>query len=183
MGIDLVVLHRARSSRARSWRRTSRSRSTRPRTTKSSTAATRRTIAAGTRRRDAATKANERAAKKAKREHAPKQRERPDAKPRRRRSKARRDSSKQLNDSSDSELAPISSLVSGVAFFMLALLVLLDPEPASAARRSANALQHLRVVRVDGTPLGWLDVFRRYGVLVFAAYVLSTFLLRARSAR
>ena len=36
--------------------------------------------------------------------------------------------------------------------------------------------QRIRVVRLDGSPAPMGDVFRRYTALVFAAYVLSTFL-------
>jgi curved DNA-binding protein CbpA len=71
-------------------------------------------------------------------------------------------------------LAPTQNLISGI-FFLLALLILLVPS-LFGGQTLGKRIQHLRVVRVDGRKLGWMDVFRRYTALVFAAYVLSTLL-------
>jgi hypothetical protein len=71
-------------------------------------------------------------------------------------------------------LAPIQLIVSGVAF-LLALLVLLIPS-LLIGQTLGKRLQHLRVYGVDGQPARWQALFRRYTALVFAAYLLSTFL-------
>jgi hypothetical protein len=71
-------------------------------------------------------------------------------------------------------LAPLQLLVSAVAFF-LALLVLLVPS-LLFGQTLGKRLQHLRVYGVNGLPANWQALFRRYAALVFAAYLLSTFL-------
>jgi hypothetical protein len=71
-------------------------------------------------------------------------------------------------------LAPTQNLVSG-AFFLLSLLILLIPS-LFGGQTLGKRLQHVRLIRVDGSPVRWTDVFRRYTALVFAAYVLSTVL-------
>ena len=84
---------------------------------------------------------------------------------------------KKLNDELTAQqkvLAPTQNLISGL-FFLLALLILLIPS-MFGGQTLGKRLQHVWVVRVDGNPLRWTDVFRRYAALVFAAYVLSTFL-------
>jgi curved DNA-binding protein CbpA len=84
---------------------------------------------------------------------------------------------KKLNDElaeQQKQLAPTQNVVSG-AFFLLSLLVLLIPS-FFGGQTLGKRIQHVRLVRVDGSPLKWTDVFRRYTALVFAAYVLSTFL-------
>jgi curved DNA-binding protein CbpA len=71
-------------------------------------------------------------------------------------------------------LAPIQLIVSGVAF-LLALLILLVPS-LLIGQTLGKRLQHLYVFNVNGSRAGWQGLFRRYGALVFAAYLLSTFL-------
>jgi curved DNA-binding protein CbpA len=85
--------------------------------------------------------------------------------------KAKEDALKQDLKDAQKELAPTASLVQGV-FFLLALLFLLVPS-FFGGQTLGKRLQRVRVVRVDGTPLRWLDVFRRYTALVFAAYILT----------
>ena len=71
-------------------------------------------------------------------------------------------------------LAPIQLVVSGIAF-LLALFVLLAPS-LLIGQTLGKRLQHLYVYNVNGTRAGWQGLFRRYGALVFAAYLLSTLL-------
>jgi curved DNA-binding protein CbpA len=84
---------------------------------------------------------------------------------------------KKLNDELTAKqkvLAPTQNLVSGV-FFLLSLLILLVPS-LFGGQTLGKRLQHVRLMRVDGSPARWMEVFRRYTALVFAAYVLSTIL-------
>jgi hypothetical protein len=84
---------------------------------------------------------------------------------------------KKLNDeliAKQKVLAPTQNLVSG-AFFLLSLLILLVPS-LFGGQTLGKRLQHVRLMRVDGSPARWMEVFRRYTALVFAAYVLSTIL-------
>jgi hypothetical protein len=74
----------------------------------------------------------------------------------------------------ESTLAPTSNLVSG-GFFLVSLLVLLLPSLFGGATIGKRE-QKIRVVRVDGSRARVGDLFRRYAVLVFAAYVLTSFL-------
>ncbi|MGO9876048.1 MAG: RDD family protein [Acidimicrobiia bacterium] len=74
----------------------------------------------------------------------------------------------------ESDLAPTSNLVSG-GFFLVSLLVLLLPSLFGGATIGKRE-QKIRVVRLDGSPARVGDLFRRYAVLVFAAYVLTSFL-------
>jgi len=74
----------------------------------------------------------------------------------------------------ESTLAPISNLVSG-AFFFVSLLVLMIPSLFGGATIGKRQ-QKLRVVRLDGSPARAGDLFRRYAVLVFAAYIFTSFL-------
>ncbi len=74
----------------------------------------------------------------------------------------------------ESVLAPISNLISGL-FFLLSLLILVVPSLFGGATFGKRT-QHIRVVRIDGSPARAMDIFRRYAVLVFAAYVLTLFL-------
>ena len=86
---------------------------------------------------------------------------------------------KKLNDEFDRKskiLAPLQNLVSGL-FFVAVLLVLLIPSLFGGATIGKRR-QRLRVVRLDGSPARPGDLFRRYGLLVFAAFALS-FLLRS----
>jgi curved DNA-binding protein CbpA len=71
-------------------------------------------------------------------------------------------------------LAPIQLVVSGIAF-LLALFVLLVPS-LTIGQTLGKRLQHLYVYNVNGSRAGWQELFRRYGSLVFAAYLLSTLL-------
>ncbi len=74
----------------------------------------------------------------------------------------------------ESTLAPISNLVTGV-FFLVSLAVLLIPSMFGGATIGKRQ-QKIRVVRIDGSPARFGDLFRRYAVLVFAAYVFTSFL-------
>jgi RDD family/DnaJ domain len=71
-------------------------------------------------------------------------------------------------------LAPIQLVVSGIAF-LLALFILLVPS-LLIGQTLGKRLQHLYVYNVNGSRAGWQELFRRYGALVFAAYLLSTLL-------
>ena len=85
---------------------------------------------------------------------------------------------KKLNDQltkDESTLAPISNLVSGV-FFLVSLVSAPDPEPVRRGRPSANASRRSASCGSTARPPRFGDLFRRYAVLVFAAYVLSSFL-------
>jgi hypothetical protein len=84
---------------------------------------------------------------------------------------------KKLNDeltAKQKTLAPIQNLISGL-FFLTCLLVLLVPS-LFGGQTIGKRVQHIRVVRVDGSRARAMDLFRRYAVLVFAAYILSSFL-------
>jgi uncharacterized RDD family membrane protein YckC len=83
------------------------------------------------------------------------------------------DLNKQLT-AAQKELAPTQNLVSGL-FFVVSLLVLLIPS-LFGGQTLGKRLQHIRLTRMDGSPTRAGDVFRRYVLLVFAAYVLSTLL-------
>jgi curved DNA-binding protein CbpA len=74
----------------------------------------------------------------------------------------------------ESTLAPISNLVSG-GFFLVSLLVLMIPSLFGGATIGKRQ-QKIRVVRLDGSAARAGDLFRRYAVLVFAAYILTSFL-------
>jgi curved DNA-binding protein CbpA len=74
----------------------------------------------------------------------------------------------------ESILAPLSNLISG-GYFVLSLFILIIPSLFGGATFGKRT-QHVRVVRLDGSPARAMDIFRRYAVLVFAAYVLTLFL-------
>jgi curved DNA-binding protein CbpA len=74
----------------------------------------------------------------------------------------------------ESVLAPLSNLISG-SYFLLSLLILMIPSLFGGATLGKRQ-QRIRVVRLDGSPARAMDIFRRYAVLVFAAYVLTLFL-------
>jgi curved DNA-binding protein CbpA len=74
----------------------------------------------------------------------------------------------------DETFVPIQRLVASVAFF-LCLLVLMVPS-VTIGQTLGKRMQQLRVYSVSGQPAGWQALTRRYGVLVFAAFLLSTFL-------
>jgi curved DNA-binding protein CbpA len=74
----------------------------------------------------------------------------------------------------ESTLAPVSNLISG-SFFLVSLLVLMIPSLFGGATIGKRQ-QRLRVVRFNGAPARAGDLFRRYAVLVFAAYVFTSFL-------
>jgi uncharacterized RDD family membrane protein YckC len=83
------------------------------------------------------------------------------------------DLNKQLTKLDDTFI-PIQRLVATVAFFVC-LLVLLIPSVTLGATFGKRR-QHLQVYSVTGQPAGWQALTRRYGVLIFSAFVLSTFL-------
>ncbi len=93
--------------------------------------------------------------------------------------KKAKDTEKAYNDELDAKakvLAPTQNLVSGL-FFLVALLVLFVPS-LFGGQTLGKRLQHIRVVRLDGARAGAGALFRRYGALVLAAYVIS-FVLRS----
>lgn len=70
-----------------------------------------------------------------------------------------------------SVLTPTSRLISGL-FFLVALLVLMVPSILTRGQTIGKRFQRVRVVRIDGSPPRFVELFRRYTVLVFAAYAL-----------
>ena len=85
-----------------------------------------------------------------------------------------KDLNKQLADG-QSVLAPTSRLISGL-FFVVTLILLLGASVITKGQTVGKRLQKIRVVRLDGSPARVTDLFRRYMLLVFAAYALFTFL-------
>jgi uncharacterized RDD family membrane protein YckC len=84
---------------------------------------------------------------------------------------------KSLNDAyteQTKKLTPIRTLVSGI-YFLVALLVLLIPS-LFGGQTLGKRLQGIRVVRMDGSPAGFVELFRRYGLMALAAFVLSLLL-------
>jgi hypothetical protein len=72
------------------------------------------------------------------------------------------------------KLTPIRTLVSGI-YFLVALLVLLIPS-LFGGQTLGKRLQKIRVVRMDASPAGFVELFRRYGLMALAAFVLSLLL-------
>ena len=72
------------------------------------------------------------------------------------------------------KLTPIRTLVSGI-FFLVALLVLLIPS-LFGGQTLGKRLQKIRVVRLDCSPAGFVELFRRYGLMALAAFVFSLLL-------
>ena len=68
-------------------------------------------------------------------------------------------------------LRPTSTFITGM-FFMLALLVLLVPSVVFGGQTLGKRFQGLRVARLDGSRAGFGELFRRYGLIVFASYAL-----------
>ena len=167
MGIDLavlIVLFIGSQLLVRAAREVA---TTRPRTTACSAA----DQARDPRRADDATK-KAKAAASAERRRAQDRR-----RARTRRTATPRPAEKKLNDELTAQqkvLAPTQNLVSGI-FFLTALLILLIPS-MFGGQTLGKRLQHVRVVRVDGNPLRWPTCSAATRALVFAAYVLSTFL-------
>ncbi len=84
---------------------------------------------------------------------------------------------KKLNDEltkNQNVLAPVQNLVTGI-FFLVALLVLMVPS-MFGGQTLGKRLQRIRVTKIDGSRAGWKEILQRYTLLVFAAYVLATFL-------
>jgi uncharacterized RDD family membrane protein YckC len=57
---------------------------------------------------------------------------------------------------------------------MLVVLLYLVIPSALTGRTLGKKTQHLKALRADGSPLGWMGALRRYGLIVLAAYLLST---------
>jgi hypothetical protein len=72
------------------------------------------------------------------------------------------------------KLTPIRTLVSGI-FFFVALLVLLLPS-LFGGQTLGKRLQKIRVVKLDGSPAGFAELLRRYGLMALAAFVFSLLL-------
>jgi hypothetical protein len=84
---------------------------------------------------------------------------------------------KALNDeftAQTKKLTPIRTLVSGI-FFFVALLVLLIPS-LFGGQTLGKRFQKIRVVRLDCSPAGFVELFRRYGLMALAAFVFSLLL-------
>jgi hypothetical protein len=84
---------------------------------------------------------------------------------------------KNLNDQYTAytkKLTPIRTLVSGV-FFLVSLLVLLIPS-LFGGQTLGKRIQKIRVAKMDGSPAGFVELFRRYGLLALSAFVLSLLL-------
>jgi hypothetical protein len=84
---------------------------------------------------------------------------------------------KKLNDeftTQTKKLTPIRTLVSGL-FFLVSLLILLIPS-LFGGQTLGKRIQKIRVTKMDGSPAGFVELFRRYGLLALAAFVLSLLL-------
>jgi curved DNA-binding protein CbpA len=84
---------------------------------------------------------------------------------------------KRLNDELDKQnkvLLPLQNLMTA-AVFLAALLVLTAPT-LFGRQTLGKEMQRIRVIRVDGARAGFLDVLRRYGLLVLAGFALSLLL-------
>jgi hypothetical protein len=84
---------------------------------------------------------------------------------------------KKLNDELDKQnkvLLPIQNLMTG-AVFLAALLVLVLPY-LFGKQTLGKQSQHIRVIRMDGSPARFGDALRRYGMLVLAGFALSLLL-------
>jgi len=82
-----------------------------------------------------------------------------------------------LNDeynTDQAKLKPLYNTTIGV-FFLLGLLYLMIPSGV-AGRTMGKRIQHLKVLRQDGSKLRWADAVIRYGILALATYGLSFFL-------
>jgi hypothetical protein len=72
------------------------------------------------------------------------------------------------------KLTPIRTTVSGV-YFLVALLVLLIPS-LFGGQTLGKRLQKIRVAKMDGSKAGFVELFRRYGLMALAAFMLSLLL-------
>jgi curved DNA-binding protein CbpA len=84
---------------------------------------------------------------------------------------------KRLNDELDKQnkvLLPLQNLMTALVF-LAALLVLTAPT-LFGRQTLGKETQRIRVIRVDGARAGFLDVLRRYGVLVLGGFALSLLL-------
>jgi len=72
------------------------------------------------------------------------------------------------------KLTPIRTTVSGV-FFLVALLVLLIPS-LFGGQTLGKRFQKIRVAKLDGSNAGFVELFRRYGLMALAAFMLSLLL-------
>jgi hypothetical protein len=72
------------------------------------------------------------------------------------------------------KLSPIRQTVSGI-FFLVALLVLLIPS-LFGGQTLGKRIQKIRVAKLDGSNAGFVELFRRYGLMALAAFVLSLLL-------
>ena len=72
------------------------------------------------------------------------------------------------------KLAPTQNAVS-IAFVVVALLLLVAPS-ALTGQTLGKKLQGIRVIKQDGSRLGWSGAMRRYGLLVVGTYAISLLL-------
>jgi curved DNA-binding protein CbpA len=87
--------------------------------------------------------------------------------------KAKEDLDDEFTDQTK-KLTPIRTTVSGV-FFLVALLVLLIPS-LFGGQTLGKRIQKIRVAKMDGSKAGFVELFRRYGLMALAAFVLSLLL-------
>ena len=88
--------------------------------------------------------------------------------------KAAKDAEQKLKDQLDEHnkvLLPLQNLMTAVVF-LAALLVLVVPY-IFGRQTLGKETQHIRVIRMDGSPARFGDALRRYGMLVFAGLALS----------
>ena len=77
-------------------------------------------------------------------------------------------------DKQNKVLLPLQNLMTG-AVFLAALLVLVLPY-LFGKQTLGKQTQHIRVIRMDGSPARFGDALRRYGMLVLAGFGLSLLL-------
>jgi curved DNA-binding protein CbpA len=77
-------------------------------------------------------------------------------------------------NSEQDKLKPLYNTTIGL-FFLVGLLYLVVPSGISG-RTMGKRIQHLKVLRQDGSKLRWADALIRYGILGLATYGLSFFL-------
>lgn len=100
-----------------------------------------------------------------------------DAKELRAEADAKQQTVDELNDEfteQSKKLNPIRQTVSGI-FFLVALLVLLIPS-LFGGQTLGKRIQKIRVAKLDGSNAGFVELFRRYGLMALAAFVLSLLL-------
>jgi uncharacterized RDD family membrane protein YckC len=91
--------------------------------------------------------------------------------------KAAEDAEKKLKDELDTQnkvLLPLQNLMTAV-IFLVALLILVLPY-LFGRQTLGKETQHIRVIRVDGSPARFGDALRRYGTLVLGGFALSLLL-------